>query len=144
MRGSTSKLVYSIMGLTNSKKSVSELSAYKRKSFPQLPGSTQLALQTGQSVQESKSSRLGSIPADIPRRCLAVYVGQERRRYIISTNFLSHSLFKELLRRSEEEFGFQYEGGLSIACDCYLFENVLWMIKLQGKIRPPGLRAWTS
>ncbi|KAL2622882.1 hypothetical protein R1flu_003087 [Riccia fluitans] len=129
MPGITSKLVYRILGLTNSKKSVFELSAYKRMSFSQIPGSTQLALQTGRSMQNSKSSRLGRIPEDIPRRCLAVYVGQERRRYIISINFLSHSLFKELLRRSEEEFGFQYEGGLSIACDCYLFENVLRMIK---------------
>lgn len=128
MPRSTSKLVKRIQGLTSPKKANSELGHSKRVAFSQLPESAQWALLTGRAGGMSKSSKLGRLPQDIPQGCLAVYVGLERRRYVISTNFLAHSLFKELLKRSEEEFGFEYEGGLNIACDCSLFENVLWMI----------------
>ncbi|KAL2622863.1 hypothetical protein R1flu_003068 [Riccia fluitans] len=128
MPRSTSKLVRRIQGLTSPKKSLADLSSSRRMSFSQLPESTQWALLTGRTGGQSKSSKLGRLPQDIPQGCLAVYVGYERRRYVISTNFLSHTLFKELLKRSEEEFGFDYEGGLNIACNCTLFESVLWMI----------------
>ncbi|CAM6090378.1 unnamed protein product [Calypogeia fissa] len=68
------------------------------------------------------------VPRDIPHGYMAVYVGKERKRFVISTNYLSHRLFKSLLKRSEEEFGFVYQGGLAIACEPVLFEHLLWMI----------------
>lgn len=80
-------------------------------------------------VSRSKSmSRMDALPGDIPQGCLAVYVGQERKRFVISTKYLSHELFKGLLKRSEEEFGFNHQGGLTIACDPVLFEHLLWLI----------------
>lgn len=75
-----------------------------------------------------KSGGRSRLPDDIPQGYLAVYVGSERKRFVISTQYLSHQLFKALLKKSEEEFGFEHQGGLPIACEPDLFEHLLWLI----------------
>ncbi|KAL0346803.1 UNVERIFIED_CONTAM: Auxin-induced protein 15A [Sesamum calycinum] len=50
-------------------------------------------------------------PHDVPRGYLAVYVGPELRRFIIPTSYLTDPLFKVLLEKVEEEFGFDHSGG---------------------------------
>ncbi|KAL2623012.1 hypothetical protein R1flu_003217 [Riccia fluitans] len=80
-------------------------------------------------IRRSRSMpRVDSPPADVPQGSLPVYVGSERKRFVISTKYLSHPLFKALLKRSEEEFGFNHQGGLAIACDPQMFEHLLWVI----------------
>lgn len=80
-------------------------------------------------IRSKSLSRLDSLPGDIPHGSLAVYVGPERRRFVISTKYLNHQLFKALLKKCEEEFGFHHQGGLSIAtCDPVLFEHLIWLI----------------
>lgn len=69
------------------------------------------------------------MPLDVPEGCLAVYVGMERRRFIIHTEFLHSQVFRVLLKRSEEEFGYEHQGGLRISCEVDLFENLLWQLK---------------
>ncbi len=64
-------------------------------------------------------------PWDVPHGCLAVYVGGEQRRFVIQTEFLHHSLFRTLLAKSEEEFGFDNPGGLRIACEPDVFQRLL-------------------
>ncbi|XP_008242287.1 PREDICTED: uncharacterized protein LOC103340628 isoform X2 [Prunus mume] len=64
-------------------------------------------------------------PADVPEGYLAVYVGPELRRFIIPTSYLSHSLFKVLLEKAEEEFGFDHSGGLTIPCETETFKYLL-------------------
>ncbi|WCJ37462.1 SAUR-like auxin-responsive protein family [Euphorbia peplus] len=64
-------------------------------------------------------------PADVPKGYLAVYVGPELRRFIIPTTYLSHSLFKVLLEKVEEEFGFDHNGGLTIPCEIEIFKFLL-------------------
>lgn len=88
-------------------------------------GESPQTMETECKVQQGGRWRL---PRDIPHGYMAVYVGKERKRFVISTNYLSHRLFKSLLKRSEEEFGFVYQGGLAIACEPVLFEHLLWMI----------------
>lgn len=68
-------------------------------------------------------------PSDVPEGFLAVYVGRERQRFVINANYLKHQLFKVLLEKSAEEYGFEHTGGLPIACDVAYFENLLWSIK---------------
>lgn len=70
-----------------------------------------------------------SAPADVPAGCLAVYVGKERRRFVIHTSYLNNNVFRELLAKSEEEFGFKCEGGLRIACSPDVFEHLLWWLE---------------
>ncbi|PWA64459.1 Auxin responsive SAUR protein [Artemisia annua] len=55
---------------------------------------------------------------DVPKGHLAVYVGlNEKRRFVVPMAYLEQPLFQELLRQSEEEFGFDHSmGGLTISC----------------------------
>ncbi|KAI3736339.1 hypothetical protein L6452_15878 [Arctium lappa] len=55
---------------------------------------------------------------DVPKGHLAVYVGEDqKRRFVVPISFLEQPLFQELLRQSEEEFGFDHPmGGLTISC----------------------------
>lgn len=64
-------------------------------------------------------------PPDVPKGYLAVYVGPELRRFIIPTSYLSHSLFKVLLEKAEEEFGFDHSGGLTLPCEIETFKFLL-------------------
>ncbi|CAH2072257.1 unnamed protein product [Thlaspi arvense] len=64
-------------------------------------------------------------PADVPKGYLAVYIGPELRRFIIPTSYLSHSLFKVLLEKAEEEFGFDQSGALTIPCEVETFKYLL-------------------
>uniref|UniRef100_A0A0C9RY09 TSA: Wollemia nobilis Ref_Wollemi_Transcript_4547_918 transcribed RNA sequence n=1 Tax=Wollemia nobilis TaxID=56998 RepID=A0A0C9RY09_9CONI len=67
-----------------------------------------------------------SPPPDVPEGYLAVYVGsEERRRFIIPTSYLSLPVFRTLLDKAEEEFGFDHKGGLTIPCEIAVFEDVL-------------------
>lgn len=66
-----------------------------------------------------------SAPPDVPEGYLAVYVGRERRRFIIPTDYLSRPVFRTLLDRAEEEFGFDHKGGLTIPCETEVFEHLL-------------------
>ncbi|KAK9051945.1 hypothetical protein SSX86_028573 [Deinandra increscens subsp. villosa] len=68
-------------------------------------------------------SRLNSIHyknnrRDVPRGHLAVYVGEkQKRRFVVPISFLEQPLFQDLLRRSEEEFGYDHPmGGITISC----------------------------
>nr|GEV59779.1 putative small auxin-up RNA [Tanacetum cinerariifolium] len=55
---------------------------------------------------------------DVPKGHLAVYVGQnEKRRFVVPKAYLEQQLFRNLLRQSEEEYGFDHSmGGLTISC----------------------------
>ncbi|KAI3980197.1 hypothetical protein MKX01_033338 [Papaver californicum] len=64
-------------------------------------------------------------PPDVPKGYLAVYVGPELRRFIIPTTYLAQPLFKILLEKAEEEFGFEHKGGLTIPCEIETFKYLL-------------------
>ncbi|KAJ9549427.1 hypothetical protein OSB04_021970 [Centaurea solstitialis] len=55
---------------------------------------------------------------DVPKGYLAVYVGEvQRKRFVVPLSYLEQPVFQDLLRRSEEEFGFNHPmGGLTIPC----------------------------
>ena len=64
--------------------------------------------------------------SDVPKGHLAVYVGEtEKKRFVVPITYLNHASFQELLRKSEEEFGFQHPmGGLTIPCNEEAFFHV--------------------
>ncbi|MBA0811758.1 hypothetical protein Gohar_025777 [Gossypium harknessii] len=66
-----------------------------------------------------------------PKGSLAVSVGEERKRFVIPTEYLGHQAFRVLLRKAEEEFGFQQEGVLRIPCEVSVFEKILEMVELK-------------
>ncbi|KAH7574514.1 hypothetical protein JRO89_XS03G0305900 [Xanthoceras sorbifolium] len=75
-------------------------------------------------------------PPDVPKGYLAVYVGPELRRFIIPTSYLSHSLFKVLLAKAEEEFGFDHCGALTLPCEIETFKYLLKCMENHQKDHP--------
>lgn len=69
------------------------------------------------------------LPLDVPKGHFAVYVGENRSRYIVPISFLTHPEFQCLLRRAEEEFGFDHEMGLTIPCEEVVFRSLTSMLR---------------
>ncbi|KAH6756133.1 SAUR-like auxin-responsive protein family [Perilla frutescens var. hirtella] len=69
------------------------------------------------------------LPVDVPKGHFAVYVGENRSRHIVPISFLSHPDFQCLLRRAEEEFGFDHEMGLTLPCEEVVFRSLTSMIR---------------
>ncbi|XP_038989851.1 auxin-responsive protein SAUR50-like [Phoenix dactylifera] len=61
--------------------------------------------------------------------CLPVYVGEERQRFVIPTDFLSHPLFRMLLERAYREYGFEQRSGLMLPCNVSVFQEVVSAVK---------------
>eukprot|EP01018_Ginkgo_biloba_P019961 Gb_12165 [translate_table: standard] len=72
----------------------------------------------------SASGRSCCLFTDVPKGHLPVYVGNARSRFIIPTTYLNHPLFRALLQKAEEEFGFDHPMGLTIPCDEIVFEHL--------------------
>ncbi|KAL5710611.1 hypothetical protein ACHQM5_021153 [Ranunculus cassubicifolius] len=60
-----------------------------------------------------------------PTGFFAVYVGEERQRFVVPTSFLSHPLFKMLLEKAENEFGYEQRNGLVVPCSVSAFQEVV-------------------
>ncbi|XP_010533409.1 PREDICTED: auxin-induced protein 6B-like [Tarenaya hassleriana] len=61
-----------------------------------------------------------------------VYVGNDRDtqcKLEMEADFLNHPLFEDLLRLSEEEFGFSYNGALRISCEIDVFMYLTHLLK---------------
>ncbi|MQM14256.1 hypothetical protein Taro_047186 [Colocasia esculenta] len=78
----------------------------------------------------------GSSSRPVPPGFLAVYVGEERRRFVIPTRFLNYPVFAALLKQAEEEFGFSAGGGLALPCDVEFFRRVVELLDVdEGRYR---------
>ncbi|XP_075477023.1 auxin-responsive protein SAUR23-like [Primulina tabacum] len=68
-------------------------------------------------------SLLNRNQSDVPKGHLAVYVGEyQRKRFVVPISYLNHPWFQDLLRRAEEEFGFNHPAGdLTIPCSVNAF-----------------------
>ncbi|XP_020255205.1 uncharacterized protein LOC109832185 [Asparagus officinalis] len=56
-----------------------------------------------------------------------VYVGQSRRRYLITAQLAEHPLLQELLQRSRT--GGEVTSGAVVGCEVVLFDHLLWMLE---------------
>ncbi|KAE8647605.1 hypothetical protein Csa_003512 [Cucumis sativus] len=71
------------------------------------------------------------LPEDVPKGHFAVYVGENRSRYIVPISWLAHPQFQSLLQRAEEEFGFNHDMGITIPCEEVVFRSLTSMIKIR-------------
>ncbi|KAJ9132755.1 hypothetical protein P3X46_033592 [Hevea brasiliensis] len=66
----------------------------------------------------SRTNFLANQVASVPKGFMAVYVGEsQKKRFIVPFSVLNQPSFQELLRKAEEEFGFDHPmGGLTLPC----------------------------
>ncbi|KAK7268014.1 hypothetical protein RIF29_20696 [Crotalaria pallida] len=74
--------------------------------------------------EEESTNSLLTTPTT-PTGFFALYVGDERQRYVVPTSYLSHPLFKMLLEKAYDEFGFAQRNGLVVPCSVSSFEEVV-------------------
>ncbi|GAU22110.1 hypothetical protein TSUD_310140 [Trifolium subterraneum] len=73
----------------------------------------------------SFSSQTASKVLNVPKGYLAVYVGEEMKRFVIPTSYLNQPSFQNLLSQAEEEFGYDHSmGGLTIPCTEEIFLHI--------------------
>ncbi|PHU22057.1 Auxin-responsive protein SAUR20 [Capsicum chinense] len=68
------------------------------------------------------------LPLDVPKGHFAVYVGENRIRYVVPISLLTHPDFQCLLRQAEEEFGFDHDMGITIPCEEIVFGSLMSML----------------
>ena len=77
--------------------------------------------------------------APVPSGHVAVCVGGESRRFLVRAAHLNHPVFRELLRQSEEEYGFPSgaSGPVALPCDKDRLRDVLRRVSsLSGSEEP--------
>ncbi|KAK8685495.1 hypothetical protein V6N13_041495 [Hibiscus sabdariffa] len=77
-----------------------------------------------------------SIPRDVPKGHLVVYVGENYRRFVIKISLLKHPLFKALLDQAQDEYDFNNDSKLCIPCDESLFLDVVRCASSRPDPRP--------
>lgn len=77
--------------------------------------------------QEGEESDSG-LPSDVPRGHFPVYVGKQRRRFVVPLHFLQDPIFQKLLQSAEEEFGLEHKMGLTIPCEEALFRSLTSLV----------------
>ncbi|XP_038702734.1 auxin-responsive protein SAUR32-like [Tripterygium wilfordii] len=70
-----------------------------------------------------------------PHGCFSVYVGPQKQRFVIKTEYANHPLFKMLLDEAESEYGYTCEGPLSLPCNVDYFCKVLLAMDDDGEDR---------
>lgn len=69
-----------------------------------------------------------------PDGCFSIYVGSEKQRFVIRTEYVNHPLFRTLLEEAESEYGFSCEGPLVLPCEVEHFIRVLVEMESEGTI----------
>ncbi|KAK2649463.1 hypothetical protein Ddye_016952 [Dipteronia dyeriana] len=76
-------------------------------------------------ADKKKSEKL-----ELARGCVAIYVGQERKRYQVPLIYLSLPNFQQLINTSQEDvFDVKIDGPITLACPTHTFEQLLKIAK---------------
>ncbi|KAL9391362.1 hypothetical protein Peur_015282 [Populus x canadensis] len=74
-----------------------------------------------------RSNLLANQATEVPKGYFAVYVGEsQKKRFTVPISFLNQPSFQELLRKAEEEFGYNHPmGGLTLPCQEDTFIDII-------------------
>ena len=89
---------------------------------------------------EAMGRSCSALPTDVPKGHCAVYVGKERSRFIIPATYLNHYLFRALLEKAEEVYGFGHKMGLTLPCNEVAFQYLASIIGKKDQAAPANLR----
>ncbi|AES89306.1 putative small auxin-up RNA [Medicago truncatula] len=82
-------------------------------------------------VSKRASNQASSKCTNVPKGYIAVYVGDEMKRFVIPISYLNQPSFQELLNQAEEQFGYDHPtGGLTIPCREDVFLNITSRLNL--------------
>lgn len=90
-------------------------------------------------INSSRSSRGGRKMSGAgacrvaPEGCFTVYVGPEKRRFVVETKHANHTVFRRLLDEAACEYGYQRDGPILLPCDVDLFCRVLAEMDGRGR-----------
>lgn len=101
------------MGGRNSSSGLPRGLARKSKSWPRLEASPD------DNETHGRKRRVA------PEGCFSVYVGPQKERFVIKTEYVNHPLFKVLLEEAELEYGYNSKGPLALPCNVDFFVKVL-------------------
>ena len=119
-------ILFSQVNISNS---LFSMALKKTNKLPQ-PAALKQILKRCSSFGKKHGYDQGSLPPDdVPKGHFAVYVGENRSRYIVPISWLAHPEFQSLLQRAEEEYGFNHDMGLTIPCEEVVFRSLTAMIK---------------
>jgi SAUR family protein len=91
----------------------------KSKSYPHI----KVSLEDDHDRKHSRQRRVA------PEGCFSVYVGPQKQRFVIKTEYANHPLFKMLLEEAESEYGYSSEGPLTLPCNVDIFYRVLMAVE---------------
>lgn len=72
-----------------------------------------------------------------PEGCFSVYVGPQKQKFVVKTEYANHPLFKMLLEEAESEFGYDSQGPLVLPCNVEVFYKVLMEMDDCGNPKVP-------
>lgn len=101
----------------------------KSNKLPQTAALKQILKRCSSFGKKNNGYDAEGLPDDVPKGHFAVYVGENRSRYIIPISWLTHPEFQSLLQRAEDEFGFNHDMGLTIPCEEVVFRSLTSMIR---------------
>ncbi|XP_068305183.1 auxin-responsive protein SAUR50-like [Pyrus communis] len=112
--------------------------AWKRRSLQRESSSKVLNSLTKSKSCHCSSTTRKSKGQVAPDGCFSVYVGPQRQRFVVKTEFANHPLFKMLLDDAEMEYGYNCDGPILLPCDVDLFYNVLAEMESSEEISTPN------
>lgn len=118
--------------LSIGRKSGSSSTTFNGQEYQRLINSEENEKEPKMSTKLSPSGFLKA-PKKAPKGHLPVYVGQERKRFVVRIDCLSHPLFKDLLDHKDlldyrTLDGFERVGGLEVECEPDVFEQLIRVV----------------
>ncbi|BAT91144.1 hypothetical protein LR48_Vigan08g193000 [Vigna angularis] len=80
-------------------------------------------------ISYPRQQNLDRVHSSTPNKGHFVVYSVDHKRFVVPIKYLTTSVFKELLKWSEEEFGLPSDGPITLPCDSVFLEYVISLIR---------------